>query len=231
MPSLIRTATRLTLDVLFPPQCAVCGAAGMLLCRLCVAVLPLADGQRCAHCWMPLRHGIVCAHCAGTPPAFATARSACIMRDAARGLVHALKYDGHSALGEPMAALMAEIAPAGEVDLIVPVPLHRSRLRSRGYNQSELLATPLARVLGVAVDVRAARRIRATAPLAKAMNREERRRIVAGAFAADAARVAGAHVLLIDDVMTTGATLDACASALLDSGAASVRAATFARAD
>jgi ComF family protein len=151
----------------------------------------------------------------------------------ARELVHRLKYQALSAMGEPMAALMLAEADAvsdgGTVD--VPVPLHRGRERSRGYNQSQLLAAPLARALELPLDARALRRTRATAPLAKAMDRDERRRIVAGAFAAHPTGAARQHVLLIDDVTTTGATLDACAAALLDAGAASVRCLTFARAD
>jgi ComF family protein len=149
----------------------------------------------------------------------------------ARELVHRLKYDGLSAMGEPMAALMLAEAHAQSfgVTIVVPVPLHRGRERSRGYNQSRLLAAPIARALGLPLDARAVRRTRATAPLANAMDRDERRRIVAGAFAADPTRATGQHVLLVDDVTTTGATLDACAAALLDAGAATVRCLTFAR--
>ena len=153
------------------------------------------------------------------------------MEGDARELVHHLKYDGLSAIGEPMAALMIAEARAmsAGVTVVVPVPLHRGRERSRGYNQSHLLAAPIARALGLPLDARMVRRTRATAPLAKAMDRDERRRIVAGAFAGDAERGTGAHVLLVDDVTTTGATLDACAAALLDAGAATVRCLTFAR--
>jgi ComF family protein len=233
MPSLVRAATRLTLDLLFPPQCALCGAGGTLLCELCIAMLPLADGQRCDRCWIPLRSGNTCGHCLQSPPSFVSVRAACVMDANARELVHRLKYDGLSAMGEPMAALMlaeADAVSAGGT-VVVPVPLHRGRERSRGYNQSQLLAAPLARALELPLDARALRRTRATAPLAKAMDRDERRRIVAGAFAANPTRAARQHVLLIDDVTTTGATLDACAAALLDAGAASVRCLTFARAD
>lgn len=130
-----------------------------------------------------------------------------------------------------MAALMAEGAGLSNIDLVVPVPLHRGRERSRGYNQALVLARHVAASAAQPFDARAARRIRDTAPLAKTMHREERRAIVAGAFAADEARVDGRRVLLVDDVVTTGATLDACASALIEAGAAVVRCLTWARAD
>jgi ComF family protein len=108
--------------------------------------------------------------------------------------------------------------------------LHGGRERSRGYNQSALLAKNLGRDTGIEVDTKVARRVRATKPLVQAMSPEERARIVEGAFRADASRVAGRRVLLIDDVITTGATLGACARAVLDAGAASVVAVTFVRA-
>lgn len=230
MPSLVRSAARLGLDLLFPPQCVLCRASGTLLCEMCVAMLPLADGQRCERCLAPVTNAARCARCSRESLAFEFVRSPFVLDGDARMLVHRLKYDGMSALGEPMARLMLDVAGGIEADVVVPVPLHRGRQRSRGYNQSRMLAAPLANELGIDLDVRAALRVRATAPLAMAMSRDERRRIVAGAFAADAARVSGARVLLLDDVTTTGATLDACASALREAGAASVRCVTFARA-
>jgi ComF family protein len=147
----------------------------------------------------------------------------------ARTLVHLLKYEGQSSLAEPLALLMLgslDVRP----DLVVPIPLHPGRQRSRGYNQAALLGRSLAREGGWAFDQRAARRIRPTKALAESTTREERREIVAGAFAADAARVGGLSVLLVDDVVTTGATLGACADALADAGAALVSAVTFSRA-
>ena len=117
------------------------------------------------------------------------------------------------------------------VDLVVPVPLFGRRQRLRGYNQSALLARELARLDGLPLAVRALSRRRDTPPQARSVDAETRRRNVAGAFAADRRQVEGRRVLLVDDVMTTGATLDACAQALRQGGAASVWALTFARED
>jgi ComF family protein len=114
---------------------------------------------------------------------------------------------------------------------VTAVPLHPKRQRSRGYNQSAELARRLAATAGVLFDGRIARRVRDTAPLAKSMNRQQRREIVDGAFSADPKRAEGRRLLVIDDVCTTGATLDACSRALLDAGAASVACLVWARAD
>ena len=231
MPNLLDRVSRVTLDLLFPPQCAVCGGGGSLLCDDCATALPAADGARCARCWMPHRGTGECRHCLDAPPAFASLRAAYIMEGGARRLAHELKYEGLTSLAEPMARLIAPHVDAATVDLIVPVPLHPRRERSRGYNQAAELAKRLATLMDRTCDTRAARRIRDTAPLGKTMHREERRAIVAGAFEARAERVDGRRVLLVDDVVTTGATLDSCARALVDAGAIGVRCAVWARAD
>ena len=230
MVNLLERTSRAALDLLFPPRCALCRAAGSMLCDACTAILPVAVGRRCQRCWTPVLHdGVVCAHCSDHDLAFATIRAPFVMEEGARTLVHALKYEGMSALGEPMGALMASKLDIA-CDLIVPVPLHRGRHRSRGYNQAAQLGRHIALATGLPFDARAATRIRPTKPLARTMHRDERHDIVAGAFAATAARVEGRSILLVDDVATTGATLGACAKALLDAGAASVSCITFARA-
>ena len=226
-----RTLAGVALDLLYPPQCALCGAGGAPLCEGCASALPPADGPRCPRCWMPGGRGGLCSHCETSPPAFASLRTAYVMEAGARRLAHELKYEGMTALAAPMAALMAPVAAGVAAGLVCAVPLYPGRERGRGYNQAAELARRLASELRLPFDGRAVRRVRNTEPLAKTMHRAERIAIVEGAFRARPERVAGRSVLLVDDVVTTGATMSACASALLDAGASGVQCVAWARAD
>jgi ComF family protein len=225
---------QVVLDVLFPSHCVGCGASGSFLCQACQAELPRALPPRCPICWQPQRQAAPCGRCRRERPAFQGARSLYIYESAAREAVRALKYNHLSALAQPMAQLMArylEGEAAIEVDLLVAVPLYGRRRRLRGYNQSELLARELSRLCDLSLAERGLARRRNTPPQARSVDAEARKRNVADAFSADRRWVEGKRVLLIDDVMTTGATLDACAGALREAGAASVWALTFARED
>lgn len=159
-------------------------------------------------------------------------RSAFRYGGVARDAVLAIKFNGVSALAPAMAAEMTSVLRewSPPVEAIVPVPLHWLRRRTRGYNQSELLAAEIARGVGIPLHLQALRRTRRTAMQAQAPDAITRRANVQGAFAPGPRPIEG-NVLLIDDVSTTGATLDACARALLESGAATVCAMTFARED
>ncbi len=222
------------LDVLFPSRCVGCGAYGAFLCQSCRAELPRARPPRCPICWQPQPQSAPCGRCRKERPAFEGARSPYLYEGAAREAVHALKYSYLSALAQPMAQLMAryvEEEGAIEADLLVAVPLYGRRQRLRGYNQSALLARELSRLYGLPLAERGLARRRNTPSQARSGDAEARRRNVTDAFIADRRWVEGKRVLLIDDVMTTGATLDACARALRQAGAASVWAVTFARED
>ena len=221
------------LDVLFPPRCVACGKQGAFLCPGCREAMPRALPPRCPLCWQPELRGEECGRCARTRPAFAGARSLYLFEGPVREAVHALKYNHLSALARPMGEILAAYlkAEALPVDLVVPVPLFGRRQRLRGYNQSALLGREVGRLRGLPVAEGGLARRRDTAPQARSVDAEARRRNVAGAFVADRQWVEGRRVLLIDDVMTTGATLDACAQALRQAGAASVWALTFARED
>lgn len=147
--------------------------------------------------------------------------------------MHGLKYQHQAALAEPMAELLFQFLSdeALPADVLVPVPLFTRRERVRGYNQSTLLARPLARRLGLTADDRTLVRARNTASQAETRTVDERSVNVRGAFRCESRQLAGKRVLLVDDVSTTGSTLDSCARALLDGGAASVWALTFAHED
>ena len=230
---LLALAWRRTLDLVFPPRCAGCGSFGAFLCPACLAATPRAQPPRCAVCWMP-GDGGVCRRCVDAPFAFQSARCPFVYAGAAREAVHALKYQGVSAIAEVMAGEMAECLgrwPPGEVGALVPVPLAGARRRSRGYNQSEALAGGLSRRSGLPLVRGLLVRRNAAPPQAGAADEAARRANVADAFAVRRQGEVDGSILLVDDVMTSGATLDACARALRAAGHGPVYALTFARED
>lgn len=195
------------------------------------------DDPQCAACGFPFDwppgDGAVCGPCAARMPGFDTARSAFVYTPESRRLILSLKHggrvDGLAAFGTWMHR--AGRAMLTSADYLIPVPLHPRRLRQRRFNQSLLLAQAVSGVSGVACDPHILLRKRAT-PSQGGQSARGRRRNVAGAFAVRASakeRVRGAHIILIDDVYTTGATLEACARALKRAGAARVDALTLAR--
>jgi len=219
------------LNLLFPPRCVVCGQLDTWLCAPCTAQLSWIRGPVCLRCGAPLDHGELCARCRKSPPRLDAIRSPLLFEGPLRVAVHRLKYRHAWELAEPLADLLAVYWHAHPlpVDIIVPVPLHPSRLRKRGYNQAALLARAFGARVGLAVDEQALQRVRATASQMR-LSAHDRRRNVEGAFCCSNGRVKGHSVLLIDDVCTTGATLEACADALRSGGAEAVSALTLGRA-
>lgn len=219
---------------LLPAECLLCREAvqgpdpDALVCDLCRSRWRRIPPPWCERCGQPGLEGVACRLCGDWPAALGRVRSAVWLEGGAREVVHALKYDGWWRGADSMAAAMRGLEPLTGRLFLVPVPLGRARLRRRGYNQAERLATALGRRIGFPVRADLLERRRET-PTQTALTPEARRANVAGAFAAGAA-ASGARCVLVDDVFTTGATLAAAAESLAFAGAASVEAVTFARA-
>jgi ComF family protein len=228
-------AGRVALDLLLPPHCAACDVpvqAHGQLCAACFGQISFITEPCCARCGLPFAHkgeagpGGECAACLANPPPWGRARAALAYDEASRRLVLPLKYADRTDLAAALAPHMARAGAVllAEAEVLVPVPLHRRRLLSRRYNQAVLLARALSGQSGVALLPDALVRLRATPQLAS-LSAAERGRVVQGAFAVRAGRVAaiaGRRVLLIDDLLTSGATSAACVRVLLDAGAAGV---------
>ncbi len=227
-----RLATALV-DFAFPLRCTGCGAWDTLLCDRCRADLPTIEAPFCSRCGIPQPDGPygVCPECQRTPFRALDAARACFRFDGIESnAVHDLKYRSVSALAEPLGQMLGETLRAAYPDTaaLVPVPLHPVRQRTRGYNQATLLAHAAAVGSGLPVLEHALRRVRVT-PSQTAFDGPGRRQNVRDAFAQGELDVAGLDVVLIDDVVTTGATMDACAAVLKAAGAKSVRGFALAR--
>ncbi len=174
--------------------------------------------------------GELCARCHTSPLQIKSIRSAVYFEGVLREAIHCFKYRGRTVLAEPLGDLMATYwtQHTMPIDVLVPVPLHAARLRERGYNQAALLAREMARRVGLTVDERVLVRRRATASQVK-LDADQRKANVRAAFRCSGDGLTAKRILLIDDVCTTGATLEACAAALYDGGARSVQALTLAR--
>lgn len=185
----------------------------------------------CASCGKSISSGIVCADCAKRPMEIDGIRSVLRFEGTTRQAVLQFKYKNVKALAAPLAALMGEYLHGHPLPatVLVPVPLHPRRLRERGYNQSLLLAREVSRLASLPMADRVLLRVKNTPPQTRTKTARERQRNTANAFACRPRLLQGRQVLLIDDVCTSGATLNACAHALKRAGAASVWGLTLAR--
>lgn len=240
MPGLSMGVQRL-LDAIYPPRCVVCRRAGSVVCADCLKSMHSPAAPTCSHCGATIPDDDrpaprLCAECAaGRRLAhFDGVRVAAEYAGAARTALLALKFGGQRRVAERLATLLTvpfwcDIKIA---DIVIPMPLHASRQRERGYNQAEALARAFASQQGLRLRSDLLERTRATEAQTR-LSREERRRNVAGAFAltspAAATAISGKHILLVDDVTTTGSTLDAAAEPLRAAGAASIWGLALAR--
>lgn len=237
---LVRALGRRLLDVILPPHCLKCGTGvdePGSLCATCWSEVAFLGPPACAACGLPFEFavgsGALCASCVRHRPVYQRARAALVYDDASRDMIlgfkHADRTEAAPAFGRWMARAGRDLV--AEADLIAPVPLHWRRFWRRRYNQSALLAGAVGRETGLPVVPDLLVRKRAT-PSQGGLGAKARARNVQGAFAVNPRRLGrarGAKVLLIDDVYTTGATVEACARVLLRAGAAAVDVLTLAR--
>ncbi|MEW6717758.1 MAG: ComF family protein [Chloroflexota bacterium] len=218
-------------DWLYPPRCAGCEKQGVRLCHDCVQTIQKLEPPYCLLCADPIDTGEICQKCINHPPKYDFLRSWAVFGGPLRQALHRLKYRRDLGLGDVLAHQMVQCLNSQDwkIDVVVPVPLGRARQKERGYNQAALLARPLAWECALAYRPKAIRRVKETRSQV-GLSLEGRRENTHNAFVAQRELVSEQNVLIVDDVATTGATLDACAQALRAAGAQQVYAITLARA-
>lgn len=221
-------------DILYPPHCAGCQGNGYILCPSCLSQIHPLSSSYCQRCSSPLAAPGTCPTCQYSPLKVSGLRAVSAYQEPLRSCIHALKYNGNTRLAEPLGALLAQtyLTLGIQADAIVPVPLHSARHRQRGYNHAALLAAICAAQTGLPYFDNLVLRHRAT--LAQVdLKPWERQQNVQGAFICSpiftSGQLRGRSILLIDDVCTTGATLEACAEPLFAAGARAVWGLVLAR--
>lgn len=236
--ALARSALRPILDFALPPRCPGCGAVTEEPHRFCLACwsqLAFLGEPCCARCALPFDYGeggeVICGRCMAEPPAYDRLRAAVAYGDMARAVALKLKYGGRPSVAETMARFIERHLDASAAPILAPVPLHRWRIWRRGYNQSALIAGVLARRAALEARLDLLERVKAT-PVLRGMNPRERKAAVRGAFRINPKRkdgLKGRAVILVDDIYTSGATVNACARILRRAGAARVDVLCWAR--
>jgi ComF family protein len=236
-----RRALSASIDLFLPPACLLCGqllppgSDPQSFCSSCQTAMPPLVNSHCSRCAQPFpaspsKH--LCEACLKRPPAFSMVHAACTYQDRVKNAIHHLKYRNQVNLAQPLGQLLSKTVSAAEngfiPDCIIPVPLHPSRLRERGYNQALEISRPLAHTMQIPIDSRLLQRIRKT-PQQQGLSAAERRKNLHNAFALTATPAAS-KILLVDDVMTTGETVRECCRVLLHGHIAEVQVAVIGRA-
>ena len=211
------------MDFLYPPFCGGCGKSGTRWCEKCGRSVILISEPKCEICGLPQSKAGICVSCQEMRPYYKKRRAWAVFDGPIRKALHKMKYKQDLGLGD---ALATEMLPYinylnWDIDIVVPVPLGKKRMRKRGYNQVSLFARPLALAMEWKYSIRILKRARETNSQV-GLSKDEREKNVHDAFQADRRKVEGKSVLVIDDVSTTGATLNSCAKALIDGGASDV---------
>jgi ComF family protein len=230
LPQLARLR-RTALNLLFPYRCLGCGKEGELICPSCQHKLPRINPPICPKCGRPQSSGTICPTCYNQRYEIDGMRSPFRFEAVMRQAIHQFKYRNLRAIAEPLSSLLGDYLTTNPMpgEVLIPVPLHHKRLRERGYNQSELLSRELNKLIGLPVVADCLVREQHASPQVVATSVSERQNNVANAFTCHDRRLKDKKVLLIDDIATSGATLNACASALKATGANSVWGLTLAR--
>ena len=232
--TLITKISQSVLDIFLPPSCFNCGSEGNWLCQSCYDQVAFITSDICSRCGTPTNNNsLACEQCDNNPlHDIDGIRVASYFEDnPIRVGIHRLKYRNHKAVASSLSQILAEAYAKYQLtcDVVVPVPLHPSRYKERGYNQSELLTKPLGELLNLPVNTRTLHRTQKTKSQ-MTLGANERRKNVANAFECTDSQLSSLSVLLIDDVCTTGSTLDSCAVALKETGVKSVWGLTLAKA-
>jgi competence protein ComFC len=221
-----------SIDILFPPACGGCDRAGVRWCQECNQKVETISPACCQICGQKLSNSDICPRCNSVRPIFSHLRSWAVFNNEIRNAIHKLKYRKDMSLGEILSRPLIELISSlpWEIDIVMPVPLSDERQKERGYNQAALIAFPIALSMGLKYHTKALRRVRDTVSQV-GLSFDDRHINVSGAFAADQRIVYKKNILIVDDVATSGATLNACAEALLVADAKEVNAVTLARAE
>ncbi len=220
------------IDWIFPPHCLGCGLEGEIICSECYASIKRVPVNVCPYCNAYVSTSGHCPNCANRRPSYAQFRAFAFYGGVIREAIHHLKYQNDIGVARVLAEYLMKVIQTQnwQIDLVVPVPLSKNKQEKRGYNQAERLARPVAEALKKPISTEGLHRIRENASQVD-LDINSRRENVKGVFEADPAIVKGKRILLIDDVFTTGATLESASRALKDAKSGLVYAATVGKSD